>query len=89
MRDLTGDQLRQRLQDRDLDRLTSCIPDGATVTVTDRQVSVSDGTATVTATLRITLADGTVQTVQHVVKFTQDASGVWRLAEIPACPLQQ
>jgi hypothetical protein len=86
LRDLTGDQLRQRIRDQDLDRLASCVPAGATVTVVSRSVQVSGDTATVTATLKLTLADGTSSEAQHVVTFVRQADGTWKLSEIPSCP---
>lgn len=88
IRDLMHGQLRERLRDHDFDRFHSCIPEGATVRMVARSVSVTDDTRTVTMTMEITMPDGTTSEVEHVVTFTRDEDGHWRLSELPDCPLQ-
>jgi len=86
LRDLTSDQLQQQLTDQDLQRLTTCVPDGATVSVINRTVSVNGDTATVTVTLEMTAADGTKSTVDRVLQFVQQSDGTWKLNALPECP---
>ncbi|RIK35164.1 MAG: hypothetical protein DCC58_20790 [Chloroflexi bacterium] len=89
LRDLTGDQLRQRVRDQELDQLQTCIPEGATVEVLGRQVTIDGDTATVTVTLQLTSADGKTSTSERVWTFERQADGSWMLAELPDCPFQQ
>lgn len=88
LHDITGDHLRENLREQDMDHLASCIPEGTTISVVDQKVEVAGDTATVTITLELTTADGTKTTVDRTWSFEKDADGVWRLSELPECPLR-
>lgn len=88
MRTLMGAQMRQHMHDRDMHRLQTCLPAGASVTVVDRTVDIGDDTATVTMTIELTAADGTKSTVTRVMEFARQPDGTWALSSVPACPFQ-
>ena len=88
LHDMTGGHLREHLQERDMDHLASCIPEGTTADIVNQRVAVAGDTATVTVTLQLTAADGTKSTIDRTFTFTRDATGVWQLSEMPDCPFQ-
>ncbi len=87
LHDMTGEHLREHLRDQDMDHLASCVPEGTGVRVVDQQVEINGDTATVRVTLELTAADGAKTTVERTLAFAKDADGVWRLSEMPECPL--
>ena len=88
LHDLSGDQLRDRTRDADRDHVVNCLPEGASVQIVSRDVTITGDTATVTVTFEVTTADGATQTVERVWTFARQPDGTWRLAEMPECPFQ-
>ncbi len=86
LRDLLGEELRQRVEEADLERLANCIPEGAVVQVASKELKVSADTATVKWTFLVTKADGSSDEVKRTWKFERRADGTWALSELPECP---
>jgi hypothetical protein len=89
LQDVLGDQARERARDQDFQRLRDCVPDGATMTLLNRTVSITGDTATVTVTLQMPTFDGQTMTEDRVWTFQQQPNGTWKLTEFPDCPFQQ
>lgn len=89
LRDATGDHDRQRIHDRDYDHLMECRPEGATMHVVDRTVTIQGDTATVVQTLELTTADGQVSTVERTLTFERSDDERWVLTALPECPFQE
>jgi ketosteroid isomerase-like protein len=88
LHDLSGDRLRDRTHDADREHVVNCLPEGASVQIVSRDVTITGDTATVTVTFEVTTADGATQTVERVWTFARQPDGTWRLAELPECPFQ-
>ncbi len=88
LHELSGHHLDGHDHDRDMDHLATCMPEHATARIVDQRVEIHGDTATSTVTLELTSVDGTKTTVERTWAFAKDTDGVWRLAELPQCPLR-
>lgn len=89
LHDGSGDHLRTQDREHDFDRLLECVPEGAMMTMVDREVTIDGDTASVVHTFEITTADGETSTVERTMVFQLDDAGKWVLSEFPECPFHE
>ena len=86
LRDMTGDELRTRLRDQDMQQLATCVPAGAQLQVQSREVVVNADQAQVRLRIQITPPNGAAYSIERMWEFQQQTAGQWRLSATPACP---
>lgn len=87
LHDASSGELRQRLQDRDDDRLLDCVSSDETIEVTSYDATVEGTQATVRVILLVTESGHTPREVEREWQFEQASDGTWGLATLPDCPL--
>ena len=85
LRDYLGAELLGQTDAADLDRLGTCIPEGASLSVTDPTLEMLGDVATATIEFEVTTADGQTLDVISFWNFERDG-GDWLLTELPSCP---
>ncbi|MEX1253444.1 MAG: nuclear transport factor 2 family protein [Dehalococcoidia bacterium] len=85
LRDYLGADLLSQTDAADLDRLGTCIPEGASLGVTDRALQMLGDVATATIEFEVTTVDGQTLDVTAFWNFDRDG-GEWLLKELPSCP---
>ncbi len=84
--EMVGGQLRERIQEQDLDRAARCVPEGASVNLQEPVIETVADQASATLTFEVT-QDGQTNEVTVVWNFERE-SDAWVLKELPACPFQ-
>jgi hypothetical protein len=79
--------LLEQVDDAQLDALASCVPQGVTLTVVDRNLEELANDASATIEFEVTNAAGETSDVTGVWNFERSGDS-WLLKELPPCPVE-
>ncbi|HEY8171506.1 MAG TPA: hypothetical protein VIH21_00340 [Dehalococcoidia bacterium] len=70
----------------ELDRIATCVPSGARLTIDSRNIRVDGGSAEASLMVTLTPQDGTPHSQPMELRFVR-AGEAWRVSQLPSCPL--